>query len=591
MKIRSLLIGMLASIALVGCTNDDESPLAQEQEQEVATIFSVNLQGKTGSRAISDGTGATQLMYAVFEKVSETKMNQVVLKQVINDTEGDLLGDGYNLKINLLNGRTYQVVFWAQNSEAKDSEGNPYYIVSDDMKVKVNYNGPNNDETRDAFFATETITTGAQSTYNVTLKRPFAQVNVGAYQTDLKEAERLGIKVTQSSATFANVPNVINLLDGNVSGETNVTYSFSNLPSELLKRVDIDNDGYHELYNWVSMSYILASTGWKQQKMHFTFRDEKNPNAVIFFEKTLDVNRNYRTNIVGQVLTDENNFIIKTDELYEDEKGSVDKIVYVFKEETIIKDETFALNNSKHGTWCIFTQPRDANHLISFDNVRFSGRLYSIDFGDYYGPKYNKYSFNINKVTAENIEVANCVSNVNDVFSLLFYLRGKTNVTNCTWTGTTTVENESITDGQINLDPNNVFDCGVPNWCNSTISSSTIGKIYIWSYAQATIKGNSKIGTIRCAANDNDPKAYLTIGSEKIGDSVDNTVVDKIVITPFINNGKLYNTPLNIMEGAEVKELVLNGASVNKINIQPGAKVNGKTFEEGMTVKEFLGVE
>ena len=154
MKIRSLLIGMLASIALVGCTNDDESPLANEEGKEVAVQFSVNLQGVKASRAISDGTGATQLMYAVFEKVSETELRQVSDKKVVNDNSGQLIGDGMPVNIALLNGRTYQVVFWAQNANCGA------YTVGDDMKVTVNYEGINNDESRDAFFATEQITVG-----------------------------------------------------------------------------------------------------------------------------------------------------------------------------------------------------------------------------------------------------------------------------------------------------------------------------------------------------------------------------------------------------------------------------------------------
>ena len=49
---------------------------------------------------------------------------------------------------------------------------------------------------------------------------------------------------------------------------------------------------------------------------------------------------------------------------------------------------------------------------------------------------------------------------------------------------------------------------------------------------------------------------------------------------------------------------IKNGATVNNLNfkhskniqnnyfiIEPGAKVNGKVFEEGMSIKKFLGVE
>jgi hypothetical protein len=170
------------------------------------------------------------------------------------------------------------------------------------------------------------------------------------------------------------------------------------------------------------------------------------------------------------------------------------------------------------------------------------------------------------------------VTNQGDIISLLFYLRGKTNVTNCTWTGTTTIENTSITDGAVTSDPDHAYDCGVPNFCNSTISGSTIDKIYIWSHAQATIT-DSEVGYIRTAAIDYKKATHLTIGS--------GAVVGKIEVSPYSS----YATPLNILAGAEVKELILNGVPVTKIIIEPGAKVNGKTFETGMSVGEFLGVE
>ena len=81
MKIKSLLIGMLASIALVGCTNNEELPLAEES---TTVQFTVNMEGALESRAISDGTGATTLMYGVFEKTSDTEMKLVIKKTVID---------------------------------------------------------------------------------------------------------------------------------------------------------------------------------------------------------------------------------------------------------------------------------------------------------------------------------------------------------------------------------------------------------------------------------------------------------------------------------------------------------------------------
>ena len=565
---------MLASIALVGCTSEEPLSLTEEG---TAVQFTVNMEGALESRTISDGTGANTLMYGVFEKVSDTEMKQVIKKTVIDDVKG-LIGDGYRMSISLLRGKTYQVVFWAQNSSCEA------YTVGDDMKVGVKYAGINNDELRDAFFATQQVTVASNSTVNVTLKRPFAQINVGAFKTDYEYAQSLGVTVNQSKATIKNVPNQIDLLTGIASGSVDVNYTFGNTPyesGESLARVDVDGDKNLETYTWVSMSYILASPERTTHEMNFAFINSADENNQILFEagKEVPAQRNYRTNIVGQVLSSSYNFNINIDPVYDGDIINAGYVYYIFNKPTTIENTEFALNNAAYGHWCVFTCPEGVNHLITFNNVRFSGELYAVAFGEYYGKTYNNYSFNINEVVAENVKVANCVSNATDVFSLLFYLRGTTNVTNCTWTGTTTVENTSITDGQVNLDPDHAYDCGVPNYCNATISGSTIDKVYIWSFAQATIT-DSKIGYIRTAAiNYKGLNPYLTIGS--------GAVVDKIEIT---RTGS-YSTPLNILAGAEVKELVLNGVPVTKITIEPGAKVNGKTFEEGMSVAEFLGVE
>ena len=567
MKIRSLLIGMLAIIALVGCTNDDESPLANEEGKEVAVQFTLNLQGEVESRAISDGTGARQLMYAVFEKVNESEMRQVSDKKVVNDTNGNLIGNGYQLSIALLNGRTYQVVFWAQNASCTR------YNVTNDMNVTINYEGANNDELRDAFFATEEITAGAQSTYNVTLKRPFAQVNVGAFQTDYNEAERLGIKVSQSSATFAKVPNVINLVNGNVSGEVDVTYSFGNIPAEALKRVDVDGDGYHELYKWVSMSYILASTDRTSHQMNFSFINEANPNDVIFFEKSASVQRNYRTNIVGQVLTNSNQFNIQIDPIYEDERSSIDKIYYVFDKPTIVEDEVFSLTKSEWGTWCVFTMPKGSQEdiMITFDNVKFSGQLYSVNFGeDWRDENHNRvqtnHQFTLNNVTAENVQVANCVTDGPNHVSPLFYLAGKTTVTNCTWIGTTTVNNDPIDEagvqnyvGKNDLSDNRAYDCGVRPSSNVSFDNCTMDAMYVWQDGKATLT-NSHIKYLRSGALYYTPKinGMLTIDE---GTTID---VLEIAHNQILTNFKL---ALTIKEGAKVKELRLNGRSLDSKHV------------------------
>jgi hypothetical protein len=268
------------------------------------------------SRAISDGTGATTLMYGVFEKTSDTEMKQVIKKTVIDDVKG-LIGDGYRMNIALLRGKTYQVVFWAQSPDCED------YSVSDDMKVTIDYTGINNDELRDAFFATQQVTVTSNSTVNVTLKRPFAQVNVGAYEYDYTYAKENKLNVTLSSSTITDVPSVINLFDDTVSQPVDVEYTLNNIPTGDNEKlhVDVNQDGEKEYYRYLSMCYILADTVGSTHTMSFKFKDVENDKLVGFSEglENVPAKRNWRTNLVGQILTGPANFLVIIDPTYDGE--------------------------------------------------------------------------------------------------------------------------------------------------------------------------------------------------------------------------------------------------------------------------------
>ena len=136
-------LGVAATISLLfatSCSNVEEQ--VENQDSEALVSFSINLENKIDTRAISDGTGADQLMYAIF---NEDGSKVIVSKETLNDISS--LNNGYSLDLSLSKGQTYKAVFWAQNSQCDA------YSVSDNMEVTVNYNGMNNDESRDAFFA------------------------------------------------------------------------------------------------------------------------------------------------------------------------------------------------------------------------------------------------------------------------------------------------------------------------------------------------------------------------------------------------------------------------------------------------------
>ena len=303
-----LMAVLFAALSITACQQDTNNVTPETNEVR----FMIGTENCLGTRAISDGTGATQLSWAVFNEQGEL----IHKKATKNDVKDLLTKDGHTMAITLAKGQTYRVAFWAQNPECKA------YTISDDMKVAIDYTGVNNDELRDAFTAvTESFTVDGDGAVSVILRRPFAQVNVGAYPWDMQYAVESGFSVSMSAAKVEGVANAINLFDGSVEGSVDVEYTFNTIPNEDLL-IDVDKNGEPEVYEYLSMSYLLADTTPSTHKMSFTFTNDSEATLVSHLNSGLDfvpIQRNWRTNILGQILTGDISFNIKVDPIYVDD--------------------------------------------------------------------------------------------------------------------------------------------------------------------------------------------------------------------------------------------------------------------------------
>ena len=570
-----LMAVLMAAISITACQQDtnDITPLTQEVR------FVIDTESCIGTRAISDGTGATQLSWAVFNDQGEL----IHKKATKSDVSELLTENGYTMSITLAKGQTYRVAFWAQNPECEA------YTVSDDMKVTIDYTGVNNDELRDAFTAvTEPFTVDGDNVISVILRRPFAQVNVGAYPWDLQYAEESGLTVAKSAAKVENVANVINLFDGSVEGEVDVEYTFSAIPNEDLL-VDVDDNGEPEVYEYLSMSYLLADTTSSTHKMSFTFTDESETAQAAYLHSGLEyvpILRNWRTNILGQILTGDISFNIKIDPIYEGDHIHSGGLYYNFTEDTLIENKVFAFNTNEAAT---FTS--ENNNLITMNNVTFSGRVEQIAMGEYREKgNYVEFRNEMNNVVAENMVVTHPVGIANvetvDYMAPLFFLRGVTTLNNCKFTGTTSIAPQKK---DYNGDMHDVmpYDCGVPNGCEAIFNNCEVDKLYAWSHSQITLK-NTKMKYIRCSTHHNsEPKAHLTIDA---GSVVDEIVVTSTNLAKFKTiDGKktlvaeIWAPSLIIKAGATVKRLDMNGRqSIDKYgNLSV-------IIEEGAVVEEIV---
>ena len=368
---KKLFLGMFAAAGMLlatSCSNDELDVVQSGNEAQVT--FSLAAEGGIATRAISDGTGADLLYYAIFDA-------QGKLITTINGSTAGLLkkenaflnGSKQDaVEVTLAKGQEYTAVFWAQ-----DASCTAYTVTAetDGLKVAVDYDGDNNNETRDAFFKAEPFKVTGNTEIDVVLKRPFAQINVGVTEADWKAAVESGIEITKSKVVIKNAATSINLLDGTVSGEEEVTYNFATIPAKFATaetlEVDVNRDGTiqdDEKYKYLSMSYILTDndaerTTLEADGLQFTFSPE-NGEDIVFDEglHAVPVQRNWRTNILGKILTGDIQFNIEIDQRFDDNYNLMypdkdDNSTAVFKLHNATELQT-ALNNATDGAVIYF---------------------------------------------------------------------------------------------------------------------------------------------------------------------------------------------------------------------------------------------
>lgn len=286
------------------CSDDNNVPQADSSLAQVT--FKVSADGAL-TRAISDGATVDELVYRVFDKNG----NPIDALPLVKVSATDLRS-GHTVALTLAKGQTYKVAFWAQKA------GNTAYTVNDNMQVAVDYSGDNNDESRDAFFNAVEITVNGDVAQTVELKRPFAQLNVGTTTADWNAAVASGATFDESKVTVKQAATTLNVLDGKVSGAADVNFTYAAKPGESLK-VDADGDGTKEDYEYLSMSYILPNdaTDGTQKTLasaEFTFKTASGTEIVVKNGlQNLPLQRNYRTNIVGNILSGTTTFSVVVD--------------------------------------------------------------------------------------------------------------------------------------------------------------------------------------------------------------------------------------------------------------------------------------
>ena len=205
----------------------------------------------------------------------------------------------------LVSGHKYRFVFWADyvtdNSSEDGRAADLHYDTQNFPTVSFKDGAAykSNDDTRDAFFLSEVVTVSGPSTQSFELRRPFGQLNIitndwGA----IPDEAAAQLRPAKVKLTFYDVPNTIDLLTGEVSGAADISGE-----AVEVSKIAQDGDAKH-----LSFDYILAEPDDQTILTDFTMdflADDDNTKVTDTYTFTnIPVQRNYQTNVRGNLLTD-----------------------------------------------------------------------------------------------------------------------------------------------------------------------------------------------------------------------------------------------------------------------------------------------
>ena len=297
-------------------------------------------------RFIGDGKNVDQLIYEVWKTEAEgdDQLNPTDKTYLMFRKDAELNENGvFSIELDLVNNQNYTILFWAQ------VEGAGHYNTSDlstaDLKnVQIVNNTDAFDESRAAFFGVDFIKASEprKSRQTKTLTRPFGQINLA---TTLKSKDDLGYELTVdgTTVTVARVASTFNVA-AQKAVDSDQSYVFSvaapNKNADTYEEKPITVNGTN--YKWISMNYVFVPANQGLVDVEYTIATNHGP--VYNKISNIPAQVNYKTNIVGNLLTSKTEYIVDLNNSWAGEY--VHEVVTV----TSAADLQTAINNAPEAT-------------------------------------------------------------------------------------------------------------------------------------------------------------------------------------------------------------------------------------------------
>lgn len=338
-KLLKFFAAAAMSVLALACAKEQVGPGAGAM---VEATFSVDVPGvEVSTKGLSDAASVNELICQVF--LNDGNYTPVPdLNQTVTVTDKHA-----KVTFNLVKGQKYSFAFWAQ------AKGTGYYDTRDLRAVKMNVDAVKANEPKmDAYFAQknfQAFSTATEKDTKITLYRAVAQVNFGTINSD--RIDKLGI--VKSKIKLTEVPTVFDVVRGNMDDAYSVPAAIEFKENALVEEKLLAAD---KEYDYVATCYVFAHKDQKLTDATATFwvdiRDSKGN-----FTTTRTVSapnapykRNMRTNILGDLLTVNQDFNIVVDPDFKGGDKTYDAVsANLEKGATVTLAENYSVDSKSKG--------------------------------------------------------------------------------------------------------------------------------------------------------------------------------------------------------------------------------------------------
>ena len=255
----------------------------------------------------ADIAAVNELVYAVYRTEATEATDYDAAETKLFQKTATITNGTARVSFELVNNQNFRVLFWAQVNQP---EGEDIYSTGDLKNVTLAQALSANAEAYAAFAGSDYIKSGDDiSGRTITLKRPVSQLNIATTPQSLNLEGQTDVKISTTAVTVNGLSNVYNVATGLAEGQaTELVYDATN-PAALSEQTLTVNG---TAYNYISMNYVGFAGASDNASVTYYINTE-NVGTIFNTIDNVPFKANYRTNIIGNLITSTSDYVIELD--------------------------------------------------------------------------------------------------------------------------------------------------------------------------------------------------------------------------------------------------------------------------------------